>query len=91
MSLTGAVPKIFSTSPRRHLMKEIPEKPVQRHKFGKEAEELDPDSGKIKPVPCIKGTWHGLLDRIHRTIPVSGTNVRGMTPGMPKGMPNRMV
>jgi hypothetical protein len=29
-------------------------------------------------------TWHGLLDRICQTIPASGTNVGGVTPGMPK-------
>jgi hypothetical protein len=26
-------------------------KPVQIHKFGKDAEEFDPDSGRVKPVP----------------------------------------
>jgi hypothetical protein len=42
------------------------------------------DAGWIKPVSKDIRTWHGLLDRIRQTIPASGTNVGGMTPGMPK-------
>jgi hypothetical protein len=58
MSLTGTVPKKFSTSPRKDLISKIPEMRL-RGMFCKKKKDVDPAkmpednsiTGKIKPVP----------------------------------------
>ena len=84
MSLTGTVPDIFSASSRKVLRTNIPERFGVNISSARKPEGLNwlPE-GLNRYLECM-GTWHGPLDRIHRTIPASGTNVGGMTPGMPK-------